>query len=180
MKVSFSETQLTRRHQKGEINLGVIVGIIVLVVAAAVAYVILSAPEQPGVDERLLPLNEADTQTAETWQGVLRCDELPDQAAFERTVELLVTDDEVLYAKGDTEAFLKATDGGTSVPAELKARFEWWRGKILFSSVDLKGWYTEGPDRIKEVAMKGAIDNDIIHLEGKRGPRNCTLEASKN
>jgi len=174
-------------YQSGRIN--VKIGIIVLVVAVASAVVLervlipmFDQPkEQPSREfSRFAAISELEEEPVplQHWDGTLSCDALGNNAAFERSRNVVIVDSTVALERGDTEAFLAATEGGSLVPAELEARFEWWRGLVSGSRVELEGWYTEGTDAIKRVAMTGELVGDSLTLEGERGPRDCRYEAS--
>lgn len=174
-------------YQAGKIS--VKVGIIVLVVAVVSAVVLervlIPMFDRPDAEpsrefSRFAAIAELEEESLplQHWDGILSCDALGNNAAFERSRNVVIVDDTVALERGDTEAFLAATEGGSFVPAELEARFEWWRGLVSGSQVELEGWYTEGTDAIKRVAMTGELVGNSLTLEGERGPRSCRYEAS--
>ncbi len=149
----------------------------VLLIAAAVIYVIATAPP---ANPRFTPLRELSDQTVSQWQGTLRCSALAQYGAFERPREVLVTDTMVAVETGEPGAFLEIMQAGPSAeaPERLDAEFEWLRGQVTDGEVVVEGWYTEGDDVVKSVSMKGKISEDGLSVKGTRGPRICVLEAA--
>jgi len=172
-------------YQTGRISLkvGIIVLIVAVVLAVVLERVLIPMFQQP-VEEpsrefsRFEAISAMDEAQLQHWDGTLRCDALGNNAAFERSRDVVIGDNIVALERGDTEAFLASTDGGSMVPHELEERFEWWRGLVRGTQVELEGWYTEGSDTIKRIGMTGELVGDSLTLEGERGPRNCRYEAS--
>lgn len=181
----FSRVGALPSRQSGKLKIahGVAIMVTAIAIAAVIELILIPHYEErerfgtPDV-ERLLPLAQLDTQGLEVWEGRLNCGPIGRFSSFERDVKILVGASMVAYDRGDTEAFLTATEGGIEVPAELEARFEWWRGEIEDGAVQMYGWYTQGDDAVKNVSMSGAVSDGVLQLEGARGPRDCSIQAA--
>lgn len=115
----------------------------------------------------------------EAWPGKLECDSWESWESFTREKSLLVGEGVVAYDNGEVQAFIDSTQGGTVVPAELEARFEWWRGEVQNQRVTLEGWYTAVNDRLKRLEMTGKLSEGELYLTGTRGPRDCVIQARR-
>lgn len=124
------------------------------------------------------PISELKGVEFEEWEGLLKCEPLKQWGPFEREKSILVSERGILArSSGDVEAFYESTEEGTVVLAKMEERFEWWRGVVNGSSVNIQGWYTEGNDNVKLFSMRGTKAGDLIEVRGERGPRECTYTA---
>lgn len=125
---------------------------------------------------RYVTVEQVDVEF-EPWPATLQCDPWHKWEGFTREKTLLVGDGVVAYDNGDVKTFVEATEGGMVVPGQMEARFEWWRGDRRGQQFVMRGWYTAGNDRVKELTMKGELTDKYLRVEGKRGPRKCVIEA---
>ncbi|WP_347331351.1 hypothetical protein [Marinimicrobium locisalis] len=128
---------------------------------------------------RFVAVTELSDQDFERWPGTLECDPWERWDGFSRDKTLWVSDNMVAYDNGDVAAFLEAAGDGTAIPAELSARFEWWRGDVQGTEVVMEGWYTAVTDELKRLQMTGRLIDGALLLEGTRGPRECRIEANR-
>ena len=113
----------------------------------------------------------------ERWDGLLTCRSLTDREPFEREMSAWLSEDGVFYERLAAAEFADFAAGKPRVPREFKKTFEWWRGTVAGLQVDVEGWYREGTDRVKPIALSGEAFEGYMFLEGLRGPRECTFEA---
>ncbi|WP_027331179.1 hypothetical protein [Marinimicrobium agarilyticum] len=134
---------------------------------------------QGKVWDKFVAVDDLSKQDFTAWPGQLECDPWHRWEGFSRDKELLVSEGMVAYDNGEVQAFLDSTQGGTVVPAQLSARFEWWRGEVSGTTVVMEGWYTAGNDDLKRLSMTGTLAEGELYLEGERGPRTCRITASR-
>lgn len=142
------------------------------------------ASEQPVVNrdrvwDKFVTVDELSSEDFEVWPGQLECDAWHRWDGFTRDKELLISDGMIAYDNRDVDAFIESTRGGTVIPAQLSARFEWWRGEVSGTSVIMEGWYTAGNDDLKQLSMVGYLTEGELYLEGERGPRTCRITATR-
>jgi|GEM_PF-1628810 len=180
-----SKGSMTATRQTGKIS--ILTGVIILVVAIAAAvgveYLVSEyrtpAPRESTLEiDRFTPIAEIPSDALVEWTGTLSCRSLSDHPAFERTRTLMVGDGVIALERGASQSFIEATEGGTVVPGEHSQSFEWWRGEVRDGQLELEGWYREGTDTVKTVWMSGTVAEGEMYLEGQRGPRSCTFEAT--
>lgn len=129
--------------------------------------------------DKFVVAEELSSQDFAVWPGTLECDPWHRWEGFSRDKKLLVSDEMVAYDNGDVQEFLDSTQGGTVVPAQLSARFEWWRGDVNGTKVVMEGWYTAVNDDLKRLSMSGILADGELYLEGERGPRTCRITATR-
>jgi peptidoglycan/LPS O-acetylase OafA/YrhL len=83
--------------------------------------------------------------------------------AVERRIQLQIENEEIAYRHGDWE--------------RQKERFDLWTGTIEDGLITMEGHYIEGAGGVKPVSLSGKIEEGQLILEGKRGPRDCTVSA---
>lgn len=83
---------------------------------------------------------------------------------IERDIQLQLASGEIAYRDGDWE--------------RQKERYDLWTGVIDDGVVVMEGHYIEGAGGVKPLSLSGKIEGGQLLLEGKRGPRDCTLSAS--
>lgn len=94
----------------------------------------------------------------------LRCDALRQGSrAVERRIRLQIENDELTYRNGDWK--------------RQEERYDFWTGAIQDGLVTVEGHYIEGRGGVKPVSLSGKIEKGQLRLEGKRGPRDCTVSA---
>ena len=74
-----------------------------------------------------------------------------------------IENDELTYRNGDWE--------------RRKERYDLWTGTISDGFVTVEGHYIEGAGGVKPVSLTGKIEKGQLLLQGKRGPRDCTVSA---
>ncbi|WP_439509876.1 hypothetical protein [Marinimicrobium koreense] len=127
--------------------------------------------------EHYVLAEELSEQEFMVWPGKLECDAWHRWDGFTRDKELLVSDEMIAYDSGEVQKFVDSTGDGTMIPAQLSARFEWWRGHVNGTTVVMEGWYTAVNDDLKRLSMSGVLTDGELYLEGERGPRTCRITA---
>lgn len=138
-----------------------------------------SVQSQGKVWDKFVVVDDLSRQDFAVWPGQLECDAWHRWDGFTRDKKLLISEGMVAYDNGDVDEFIESTQGGTVIPAQLSARFEWWRGEVVGTTVVMEGWYTAGNDDLKRLSMSGTLIEGELYLEGERGPRTCRITASR-
>ncbi|MGD8177137.1 hypothetical protein [Marinimicrobium sp. ARAG 43.8] len=161
--------------QKGFISCSLPVISLGLVLLLGIAYAVLQYVVIPKIGDGVG--EETSSYTLGQWEGVIECEATGPSSALEQPRTILVEDGSIVMERGDIEEFYRVTDDGTTIPRDMSLRFEWWHGVVRGSKVIVQGWYTEGGDRVKPISFDGAFEEGGLYMEGKRGPRKCTISA---
>jgi len=173
---------ITSVKQQGNIVIQVGASLLLTAVVLVGAYNYFIGKSDESVSSRdkgevVAPVSTAAPEARQSWDATMQCNQLSDYPAFERSMQLVRVEHLFIYERGETARFLAASRNGTAVPPELDISFEWWRGSVSDGKVELMGWYTEGNTSVKALNMTGEIEDGVLRLEGKRGPRNCQVVA---
>lgn len=95
--------------------------------------------------------------------AVLECGPAGSAPPFERQMEVQVAGREVIAVRGDWE--------------RRESNFDAWRGHLEGTVVRFQGHYQTGIYPIRPVELEGTYEGGLLHAEGTRGTRRCTLQA---
>lgn len=159
-------------------------GLAVLCVVLIVSFV-LYKQDGAGTASEVSPpsYSEVDKSALEEWVATMSCGPAPTlddglSPAFDESRTLLVGEGVVILERGKYKRFFEMVDPEVEVPGELPFRFEWWFGHIDSPKVSIEGWYTEGNDTVKRIEFSGYQVDGQLKFSGRRGPRQCEVEAS--